>query len=340
MKFNRRTVLIEVMKTEAAVLSKIGGPENLSVQEHQIEKEPDSILVRIIQAGVNPVDYNLMSGNIIYSVRPLPHVPGSEAVGVAEESGRNVRKGDRVIIYPRIFDGTCRNCEKGMEEICVKAGLFGVNSNGAYARHVYVRESNLFVVNHLETDVSGAMPVGGLTAYHALRRMSPHEGESVLVYGASGNTGIWAIQIAKAMGLMVFAVSGKKWLSEYGLEGVYPMESIPPDLKVDMVINSLGSEIFEDSFSHMVKGGRLTTFGVYTGKKTQLDISAIYNNEFAVIGSTGGSRSDMSALINMASKNKFRIPVERRFELRKIREAMEAFKKKSTGRIVIEPSQA
>ncbi len=340
LKFIRGAALLVSMKTEAAVLSKIGGLEYLSVREHQIEKEPDTILVRILQAGVNPVDYNLINGNIIYSINPVPHVPGSEAVGIAEESGRNVRKGDKVIIYPRLFDGTCVNCEKGMEEICFKGGLFGVNSNGAYSTRLYVKESNLFVANQLDTDIAGSMPVGGLTAYHALMRMNPGEGESVLVYGASGNTGIWAVQIAKALGLKVFGVSGKKWLSGYGLDGIYPIDSIPADLKVDMVINSLGSEVFEDSFSHMMKGGRITTFGVYTGKKTQLDISAIYSNEFSVIGSTGGSRSDMAGLIAMASKNRFKMPVEKRFDLKRIKEALEAFKKKSTGRIVIEPSQA
>ena len=52
----------------------------------------DDVLVRITKAGLNPIDYNLVHGKIVYSLTPIPHIPGSEAIGIVESSSRLMRE--------------------------------------------------------------------------------------------------------------------------------------------------------------------------------------------------------------------------------------------------------
>ncbi|EQD57584.1 Alcohol dehydrogenase GroES domain protein, partial [mine drainage metagenome] len=110
-----------------------------------------------------------------------------------------------------------------------------------------------------------SIPVGGLTALHALNMAGAHGGQKLLVYGASGNTGLFATIIGKIIGMDVSAVSSKEWVKNYGATSVYPHDGIPNDLKADVIINSLGGDIFVESFNHVAPGGKIATFGVLTG---------------------------------------------------------------------------
>ncbi|MCL4327312.1 MAG: alcohol dehydrogenase catalytic domain-containing protein [Candidatus Thermoplasmatota archaeon] len=325
---------------KAAVLETPQGLEYLKIREIEEKGSVGKIRIKVIQTGINPVDYNLIHGKIIYGINPIPHIPGTECYGTALSSGHSIREGDSVIVYPRLYDGTCDFCLDGHEELCINGGLFGVNTNGSYAEEIYVDERNVYRVSGIDKDLAGSIPVGGLTAYHAIKRTRPREGESILVYGASGNTGIWAVQIAKSMGLKVIAVSGKSWISEYGADKVYRIDEIPEDLKTEIVMNSLGGSVFADSLHHIQRGGRIVTFGIYNGKESTLDLSRVYSSEISIFGTTGGSRDDMNDILKLARTGKIRMPVEKRFDLKDIREAMTQFKSKSTGRIVIEPTNA
>jgi len=324
---------------KAAVLENPQGLEYLKINNIDVNETPGKIRIKVVQAGINPVDFNLIHGKIIYGINPIPHIPGTECYGVALNSGHSIRKGDNVIVYPRLFDGTCDFCLDGREELCKNGGLFGVNTNGSYAEQIEVDERNVYNVGNIDKDVAGSIPVGGLTAYHAIKRTKPHKGESILVYGASGNTGLWAMQIARSMGLKVYAVSAKPWTSEYGAEKVYRYGEIPQNLRVDIVLNSLGGSVFADSFNHVQRGGRIVTFGIYNGKESTLDISKIYSSEISIFGTTGGSRDDMNEILRLAKTGNIRMPVEKRFGLDSIRDAMNYFKSKSVGRVVIEPTQ-
>jgi D-arabinose 1-dehydrogenase-like Zn-dependent alcohol dehydrogenase len=62
-------------------------------------------------------------------VKPMPHIPGVETSGIIEKTGKNVtsiREGDMVIIYNRLFDGTCDICTSGNEMLCRNGGFIGV----------------------------------------------------------------------------------------------------------------------------------------------------------------------------------------------------------------------
>ena len=67
----------------------------------------EDVLVKVVAAGLNPLDYNLINGNIVYNLKPVPHIPGSEVMGIVERDSRSFKKGQRVMVYNRVFDGTC-----------------------------------------------------------------------------------------------------------------------------------------------------------------------------------------------------------------------------------------
>ena len=101
------------------------GLTNLKVMDN-IQKpemnDDDDVLIGVKVAGVNPIDNFVVSG-ALPNLKPLPnHIPGAEISGIVEEFGshvnNNLRKGDRVIIHNKVFDGTCDMCLNGLDMIC------------------------------------------------------------------------------------------------------------------------------------------------------------------------------------------------------------------------------
>ena len=87
-------------------------------------------------AGVNPVDHITVSRTT--EIKPLPHIPRAETSGVVEEVGEHVmslKRGDRVIVHNKVFDGICDMCMGGDEMLCQNGGLIGVITNGGFAEY-------------------------------------------------------------------------------------------------------------------------------------------------------------------------------------------------------------
>jgi alcohol dehydrogenase len=325
---------------KAAVVSEPFGVDHLKIEEVEapVAREGE-VLVRVTRAGLNPVDVNVIRKKILYNLKPVPHIPGSEAVGTVEEDSGSFKKGQRVIIYPRIFDGTCEMCLSGREYMCQNGGIFGVASNGGYCEMVSVPYRNVMPYSgEISEDTASGLSVGALTAYHALKRVRAEAHNSILVYGASGNTGIFAIQLAGIMGMEVSAVSGKPWISDY-INGTLFDEYSKVSGTYDIVMNSLGAEHFKGSMEHVAPGGSLVTFGVLTGSATELDIGSVYTRERSVIGATGGTRKELQEILGIMKNHEIRMPVEKTLPLEMIHYAFELFQKRNSGRILIKPSQ-
>jgi NADPH2:quinone reductase len=174
---------------KAIRVSEFGGPEVLKLQDVP-DPRPDSgqVLVRIKAAGVNPVDTYIRAG--AYAKKPnLPYTPGTDAAGIVEATGPNVRgfkAGDRVYT-----NGTI---------------------TGACAELALCEESR---AHHLPSDVSfeqgAALGVPYGTAYRALfQRGGAKPGETLLVHGASGGVGIACLQFGRALGMTVIGTAGSE----------------------------------------------------------------------------------------------------------------------------------
>ena len=332
------------------------GLTNLKVMDNVKEPEINDhdVLIRVKVAGVNPIDNFVVSGALPKLI-PLPnHLPGAEISGIVEEFGshvnrNNLRKGDRVIIHNKVFDGTCDMCLNGFDMVCRNGGLIGVITNGGFADYISVPERNVFKIpDNLDWDTAASLPVTSLTPYHALREASLKVNEYILVFGASGSTGMIAVQLAKKMGAKVIAVSKHSWIkdSEFGgadyLISDYnrvtdQVKDITLGKMADVVLNSLGVETWENSYASIGINGRWVTFGTLSGPDIKLNLQSLYTRQIKLIGSTGGTRRELQEVIDMAANNEIRVKVWKKLKLDNVKEAIEALSaKERDGRILLE----
>ena len=211
-----------------AAIFEAPGLDNLKVIDNAEDPKINDhdILIRIKVAGVNPID-NLVVSGMLPKIVPYPHIPGAESSGIVEQIGShvsndNIKIGDRVVVHNKVFDGTCDMCLNGLDMICRNGGLIGAITNGGFAEYISVPERNVFKVpDDLNWDVAASLPVTSLTPYHALNEASVKLDEFLLVFGASGSTGMIAVQLGKKMGTRVIAVSRNNWIkTDFGADYV------------------------------------------------------------------------------------------------------------------------
>jgi NADPH:quinone reductase-like Zn-dependent oxidoreductase len=327
------------------------GLENLRVIDNVEEPKINDhdVLIQVKVAGVNPIDHFVASGTLP-RVYPLPHIPGAESSGIVEELGNHVnnseiKKGDRVVVHNKVFDGTCDMCLGGLDMLCRNGGLIGAITNGGFAEYISVPERNVFKIpDKLDWDVAASLPVTSLTPYHALKEASLKLNEYLLVFGASGNTGMIAVQLGNKMGAKVIAVSKDDWIkSEFGADYIISnYEKVAENVKeitqgkmADVVMNSLGVGTWDSSFASVGVNGRWVAFGGLTGADVKLNVQSLYSKQIKLIGSTGGTRKEMQELIDISPKLKVR--VWKKFDLENIKEALQAlFAKERDGRILLD----
>jgi NADPH:quinone reductase-like Zn-dependent oxidoreductase len=334
----------------AAVFDK-PGIENLKVMDN-VEKpklaNPDNVLIKVKVAGLNPIDNVVVSGSIP-TVRPIPHIPGAEVSGIVDEIGSEVsglKKGDRVVIHNKVFDGKCDMCLSGLDMICRNGGLISVITNGGFAEYIVVPQRNVFKIpDDMDWDLAASLPVTVLTPFHALNEAHMKINEFLLVFGATGNTGMIATQLGKRMGARVIAVSKEEWVRDFGADYIIheydriveQVREITSGKMADVVLNSLGVKTWDSSFESTGINGRLVSFGGLTGADVKLNIQSLYSRQIKLIGSTGGTRKELGDLID--NHDKLQLKKWKRFDLDNVQEALHAlFSKERSGRIFLDIS--
>jgi len=334
---------------KAAIFEK-PGLENLKIQEDikQPEITDHDILIRVKTTGVNPIDYFVVSGS--REIKPQSHhIPGAEITGIVQKIGNHVKsleEDDRAVVYSRTFDGSCDMCLKGLDMICRNGGLIGAITNGGFAEYIAVPERNVFKIpDDMDWDLAASLPVTSLTPYHALNEASLKINEYLLVFGASGNTGMIAVQLGKKMGAKVIAVSKDNWIkTDFGADYIISdydrvtenVKEITNGKMADVVLNSLGIGTWDSSFASVGINGRWVAFGGLTGADVKLNVQALYSKQIKLIGSTGGTRKELRELLDVSSQE-LKIRVWKKFKLDDVKEALQAlFAKERDGRILLD----
>jgi D-arabinose 1-dehydrogenase-like Zn-dependent alcohol dehydrogenase len=324
------------------------GIEYLNVREdvEQPTITDHDVLIKVRTAGVNPIDHFTVANAM--GVKPLPHIPGAEVTGIIEKIGKYVaalKEGDKVALYNRLFDGTCDMCLNGYEMLCRNGGIIGVNTNGGFADYIAASEKNVFKIpDNVQWDVAASLATTTITPYHALREASLKSNEFLVIFGASGNTGTMATQFGKKMGAKVIAISKDNWIkNHFGADYIISdydkvveqVKDITQGKMADVVLNSLGVNTWENSFSCVGVNGRWVAFGGLTGADVKLNVQSLYSKQIKLIGSTGGTRKEFREIIDMSKELKVR--VWKRFNLENAREALQAlFSKERDGRILLD----
>jgi NADPH:quinone reductase-like Zn-dependent oxidoreductase len=205
--------------------------------------------------------------------------------------------------------------------ICRNGGLISVITNGGFAEYISVPERNVVKIpDNLDWDMAASLPITSLTPYHALKESSLKINEYLLVFGASGSTGMIAVQLGKKMGAKVIAVSKHEWVRETDFGGadyvindygkvVDQVKEITQGKMADVVLNSLGIETWDSSYASIGINGRWVTFGTLSGPDIALNLQSLYYKQIKLIGSTGGTRGELQEVIDMATNKQLKVKV-------------------------------
>ncbi|PWN06492.1 NADP-dependent oxidoreductase [Rhodohalobacter mucosus] len=243
----------EQEKMTAAYINDFGGPDK--VQTGELDKpEPDEgdVLVRVGAAGVNPVDAAVVQGMLKDAIpSDFPLIPGWDLAGTVEARGYAARRfevGDKVMAYARR----------------------PVIQQGTFAEYVALPEAYLArKPEFLSIKQAGGVPLTGLTAYQSLFDAGQlKEGETIVILGASGGVGSFAVQLASWKGARVIGVAGssnQEYMIELGADETIDysagdvgeaVNEIAPD-GVDFIYHCSRGDSLSQCADTIRQGGRL-----------------------------------------------------------------------------------
>lgn len=239
---------------KAVQIHEYGGPEVLRYEDAPLpEPGEGEVLVRVHAAGVNPVDWKVRQGLLRTAIRyELPLIPGWDVSGTVEAVGNgngSFRVGDDVYGRPDI------------------------TRNGAYAEYVVVRARELAKKPRLLGHVhAAAVPLAALAAWQVLfEAPAPYssiglkKGQTILIHGAAGGVGSFAVQLARWRGARVVGTASggnEGFLAGLGVQQVvdYTTQRFEEVVhNVDAVLDTIGGEVQERSWQVLKPGGVLAS---------------------------------------------------------------------------------
>jgi NADPH:quinone reductase-like Zn-dependent oxidoreductase len=293
---------------KAVVYEKYGSPDVLELKDipKPVPKE-NELLVKIISTTVTAGDWRMRKADPFLArlfnglFKPSRvKILGFDLAGIVEEVGSKVssfKKGDEVFAW---------------------CGL----KFGAYAEYKCVPEDEFVAIKpaNITFDEAAAAPTGGLTALRFLRSTTPGPGKEILVYGASGSVGTYAVQMAKNYGARVTAVCGT---DNVGLVKSLGADEVIDYKKQDFTKISTRFDVVFDAVGKASK----------SACKTIMKSGAKY---VSVSGSPKTTPEDMLILKQLLETGKIKSVIDRKYSLDQIREAhtyVEGFRKK--GNVVV-----
>ena len=304
---------------KAIYIEEQGGVENMIYGDlPEPTPGPGEVLVRLHAAALNHLDLYARSGGNRVRVGPFPHILGSDMAGEIVELGSDVDHlvvGQRVVIDYVIKCGTCTHCVIGHDELCQKVRDMGIHVAGGYAQYVKAPFQNVYAIpDSLSFEEAAAIPLVFHTAWHCLvTRAGLKAGESVLINAAGSGVGSAGIQIAKALHCRVFVTAGSDMkisrAIEIGADGGVNYTTTPAfggairemtgGEGINVVFDSVGTAVWEESFATMKTGGRLVNCGVTSGHMANLHLGRLFTRGLTVLGSGGRSRREFGDFMNL-----------------------------------------
>ena len=258
-----------VATMRAAQISTLDGPDAVTVVD--LPEPTDGVVIEVAAAGVCFPDVLLTRGQY-QIVPPLPFVPGSEVAGLVRSApaGSGYAVGDRVAAFPFL---------------------------GGFAQVVAADPSMVFPLpDAVSFEKGAALPMNYLTCHFALvKRGGLVAGETVLVHGAAGGVGTAAIQVAKAWGARVIAVTSTPEKAEVALAAgadecvaadgfLAATKSLTGGRGVDIVLDPVGGDRFTDSLRSLAPLGRLLVVGFTAGSIPEVRVNRLLLGNTSVVG--------------------------------------------------------
>jgi len=308
-----------------AVLAESGQPPVRFADAELPQAKANEILVRVVAAGVNPVDWKIIGGG----QKPFPFVVGQDFAGVVSASGSSVtryREGERV---------------------------FGIaREHGSYAEYTVVPEDDSAQpVAKIPDDVgdadAAALPTPGLTALASVEWLNVGKASTLLILGASGGVGGLAVQMGKDRGARVIgtcAFANEAYVRSLGADDVaaYDRQDVVATLKarypqgIEAILDLVdGRDAAAKTAELLAPGGKIvSTIGA-------LDVNALQARGFTannlVMGHTPqSSHAGLRSLAKMVEEGRLRVTIAGEEPLQEAARAIDASKRGSVnGKLIL-----
>ncbi len=339
---------------KGVLLTGHGGPEVLEYREDLSVPQPREreVLVRVLAAGVNNTDINTRtgwyskgdnnsedagwSGNSL----SLPLIQGADVCGVIVAVGSHVdaaRIGERVLIEPSLSH------DNGIE--LAQPAYFGSECHGGFADYTAVSESHAYCVNSTLTDIELAtFPCSYSTAENMLTRAQVTAKDTVLITGASGGVGSAAVQLCKARGASVIAITSASKVDQLTALGADKALLRDADLvaslgenSVTVVVDLVAGPQWPELLRILKPKGRYAVSGAIGGPMVELDVRTLYLKDLSFFGCTVLEPQVFKNLVDCIEQEKIKPIVALSYPLKEINTAQAQFQEKGhVGKIVLE----
>lgn len=324
---------------KAIVCNEFAPLDKLQYQEvPDPEANPGGVVLDIHAAGVNYPDGLMVQG--LYQMKPpFPFTPGSEVAGVISQLGEGV---DQLKIGQRVI------------------GFVGL---GGYAEKAACPANQLIPIpDGISSAEAAGLTTAHATAHHALKqRANIQPGETLLVTGAAGGTGLAAVQIGKAMGATVIAAcSTEEKLALAKVNGAdilinYTDNDLKTELKqindgngIDVVYDTVGGDAFAACSRCMAWNGRLLVIGFASGSIPEFPVNLALVKGYSVVGVFWGSfvahqpkdfASNMQELLGWYLQGKVKVHVDEALPLANAKDALgKVMNRNVKGKMVLLPT--
>ena len=270
---------------KAIRIHEYGGRNVLTLEDCPVPQiSDDDLLVKVVAASINPVDWKIRQGYLKEMIpHKLPLVLGWDVAGIVENCGKNVTgfsPGDLVYSRPDIA------------------------RDGSYAEYIAINASE---VAHKPKTISFAeaasVPLAGITAWEVVVKSGKiSAGQSILIHAASGGVGSLAVQIAKWKKAHVIATTSEKnrsLVESLGADEVIDYRSVnftEVVKNVDVVVDTIGGQVQEDSWSVLKPGGSLISIVQPPSEESAKKANAV--GEFVFIQPDAGILQELAGLID------------------------------------------
>ncbi|MGY3204688.1 NADPH:quinone reductase-like Zn-dependent oxidoreductase [Streptomyces sp. TE5632] len=334
-----------------------GGPEVLELTEVAVPApQAGEVLVRVGAVALNNTDLWTREGAYGRPGDPralsgwrgpidFPRIQGADVAGRVVAVGPDVGGslvGRRVVVDPAIYD------TEGPDANPV--GLMGSERDGGYAQYVTAPAERVHDVTQspLTDDQLATLPTAYGTALGMIERGRLREGETVLVSGASGGVGLALVQIARARGARVLAISSGPKIDAVRETGAHEVVdragNVAEQIRaaapegIDVALDVVAGELVSEGLPLLREGGRWVIAGALGGYDVTFDVRRLYLHNAQVIGSAMHTPTHFGLLMDLARRAEVQPVVAATFPLDRAAQAQEELsRRKHVGKIVMHP---
>ncbi|WP_265521703.1 zinc-binding dehydrogenase [Oerskovia flava] len=334
-----------------------GGPDVLEQADVPVPTlGAGEVLVRVRAVALNNTDLWTREGTYGRPGSPealsgwrgpidFPRIQGADVAGQVAAVGDGVDDGligRRVVVDPAIYDTDGPHAHP--------VGLLGSERDGGYGEYVTAPADRVHDVTRspLTDDQLAALPTAYGTALGMVERARLQAGESVLVSGASGGVGLAAVQIARARGARVVAVSSGSKIAAVREAGAHTVVDRAQDVVeqvraaapegIDVALDVVAGDLVGEGLPLLREGGRWVVAGALGGYDVAFDVRRLYLHNALLIGSSMHTPAHFDLLMEMARDGAIQPVISATFPLDQAARAQEELAhRRHVGKIVLHP---